>query len=127
MVTLQVWEMKRIAKKEVERYRDSAAFVRGYLDGGGAGDSDRYAQRQRWVWAIDRVRELVRKSDPDKSAFFERYWRFDAPHTRRNEQETIVRLSLELYVSPSTLYQWRDDLLLSVAIAAVQAKALRPF
>ena len=27
MVTLQVWEMKRIAKKEVERYRDSAAFV----------------------------------------------------------------------------------------------------
>ena len=57
-------EMKRIAEKEVERYRESAAFVRGYLDGGGAGDSARYAERQRWVWAIDRVRERLRTANP---------------------------------------------------------------
>ncbi|MBR0081589.1 MAG: hypothetical protein IJP98_02485 [Clostridia bacterium] len=119
--------MKKIAEREVLRYRESAAFVRGWLDGGGAGDMAKFRERQRWVWAVERVRELLRKSAPDKERFFSRLYQLDEPHARCRIDETIVSLSLELYQSEATLYRWRSEILLSVAIAAVQSQALRPF
>ena len=124
---MQLRELKRIAEKEVGRYRESAAFVRGYLDGGGTGESARYEERQRWVWAIDRVREQLAAAHPEKAAFFERLYRFDAPHGKRITKETMIKLSMELYTAPSTLYKWREEILLSIAIAAVQSKAIRPY
>ncbi|MDO4852240.1 MAG: hypothetical protein Q4A88_02320 [Clostridia bacterium] len=121
-------EMKRIAETEILRYRESAAFVKGYLDGGGSGDSKRFAERQRWVWAVERVRTFLRSAAPEREVFFARLYQLDVPHAKRCVvQESILRLSMELYASPQTLYRWREEILLSVAIAAVQAKALRPY
>ena len=124
---MQMSEMKKLAEREVLRYRESAAFVRGWLDGGGSGDMAKFRERQRWVWAVERVRELLRKSAPEKERFFSRLYRLDEPHARCRIDETIVSLSLELYQSEATLYRWRSEILLSVAIAAVQSQALRPF
>ena len=38
-----------------------------------------------------------------------------------------MKLSLELNVSPSTLYKWRETILADLLLAAVQAGVLRPF
>ena len=120
-------EMKRIAEKEILRYRESAAFVRGWIDGGGQGDPARFRERARWVWAVERVREAIHRRSPEKEGFFSRLYELDRPHGKRSIPASIVKLSMELYTSESTLYRWRDELLLSVAIAAVQARALQPF
>ena len=120
-------EMKRMAEKEIMRYRESAAFVRGWLDGGGQGDPERFLERQRWVWAVERVLELLENKSPEKAVFCRRLYLLDKPHGRFSVPDTITKLSMELYVSPSTLYRWREEILLSVAIAAVQSRALRPY
>ena len=39
----------------------------------------------------------------------------------------IMKLSLELNASPSTLYKWREAILADVLMAAVQVGVLKPF
>ena len=39
----------------------------------------------------------------------------------------MVKLSMELYAAPSTLYQWREDFLQALVCAAIQSGAMRPF
>ena len=119
--------MKRIAEREIDRYREHAAFVRGWIDGGGGGDTALFRERQRWVWAVERVRTLLEASEPEKAQFFVQHYSLDKPHGRRRERPSIVKLSMELHVSEATLYRWRSEILLSVAVAAVQSQALRPF
>ena len=124
---MDIGEMKRIAEREIDRYREHAAFVRGWIDGGGGGNIAQFRERQRWVWAVERVRMLLEVSEPDKATFFAQYYLLDEPHGRRRERQSMTKLSLELHVSETTLFRWRNEILLSVAVAAVQSQALRPF
>ena len=123
---MDLQEMKKTAEYEILHYRESAAFAEGWLDGGGA-DAARYRDRMRWVWAVERVRTLLKKTNPEKERFFAELYQLDRPHGRIRPCEAITRLSIEMFLSPSTLYRWREELLLSVAVAAVQSQALKPF
>lgn len=124
-------EWRRIADKEARAYRRSVAFVKGYLEGGGSLSShtvsERFRERLRWVWAIERVREHLKRSDATKSAFFTAYYGLDRPMTRREQRATLVQLSLSLYASPATLSRWRDEILDDLLLAATQVGAIRVF
>ena len=122
---MDLHDMKRVAEAEIMRYRENVAFINGQRDGGG--DTAIWRDRQRWVWAVDRIRMLLEKTNPEKALFFVKLYRLDEPHGRIRVRESLVRLTLELHITSATLYRWREELLLSVAIAAVQTQALRPF
>lgn len=124
-------EWRRIADKEARAYRRSTAFVQGYLDGGGSlashALSERFRERLRWVWAIERVREHLNGTDAAKEAFFVRYYGLDRPQTRRECRESVTKLAMSLYCSPATLARWREEILDDLVLAAAQVGALHAF
>ena len=120
-------EWKQVAEKEVLRYRESKAYVAGFDAAGAEGDRTKRNERARWVWAIETVRLHLYKTDPEKGDFFVRLYRLDEPHRRIPEKQQILLLTEDLFISEATLYRWREEVLLSVALAAAQVGAMRPF
>ena len=120
-------DWKKIAEREVYRYRDNRAYVRGVLDAGGAGESERMRRCARWTLAVDYAREYLEKIDPVKARFFVALFGLDQPKRRRSERQSITRLSFELNVTPAALYKWKAETLSLVLLAAVQTGALRVY
>lgn len=123
-------DLRHAAEQNAKRYRENLSYLRGY-DAGAAADrplSPRYAEKAGWVWAVERVRADLARKDPEKERFFVRLYHLDSPCPgnvgRGNE---IMKLSMELNVSPSTLYKWRELILADLLLAAVQAGALKPY
>lgn len=127
MITMNLREWKQVAEREVRRYRESKAYVAGFDAAGAAGDPTKRNERARWVWAVESVRLHLLRTDPEKAAFFARLYRLDEPHGRLRQKETVLKIALELYISEATLYRWREEILYSVALAAAQVGAFRPF
>ena len=118
-------EWKKLAEQEVYRYRDNQAYVRGVLDGGGSSDNIKLKQRARWVLAVDYVKEYLKRTDPQKAAVFSQLFGLDRPLRRVEERRSIVSLSMERNISPTTLYKWKSEMLSLVLLAAAQTGALR--
>ena len=123
-------DLRHAAEQNAKRYRENLSYLRGY---DAVADADRplppkYMEKAGWVWAVERVRADLAKKEPEKERFFAQLYHLDSPSRgnpgRRNE---ILKLSLELNVSPSTLYKWRELILADLLMAAVQAGVLRPF
>ena len=123
-------DLRHTAEQNAKRYRENLSFLRGY---GAAADparplSPRAVEKAGWVWAVERVRSDLKRKDPEKEIFFARLYHLDSPCAgrvaRKNE---ITKLSMELNVSPSTLYKWREQILADLLLAAVQAGVLKPF
>ena len=75
-----------------------------------------------WCRAIDAARAYFRTADPVKERFMCRLFGLDTPLPRSQPtRERLIRLSLELSVSESTLYKWREDILEIVLYAAIEA------
>ena len=123
-------DLRYAAEQNAKRYRENLSFLRGYEATADAGRplSARYLEKAGWVWAVERVRADLAAKEPEKERFFARLYHLDEPSGgcpgRRSE---IMKLSLELNVSPSTLYKWREMILADLLMAAVQAGALKPF
>ena len=123
-------ELRYAAEQNAKRYRENLSFLRGYEAAADAGRplSSRYVEKAGWVWAVERVRADLAAKDPEKERFFARLYHLDEPisgHPGRGSD--IMKLSLELNVSPSTLYKWREMILADLLMAAVQAGVLRPY
>ncbi len=123
-------DLRHAAEQNAKRYRENLSYLRGY-EAAAAADrplSPKYAEKAGWVWAVERVRADLKRKEPEKERFFARLYHLDAPCSgnvsRRGE---ILKLSMELNVSPSTLYKWREMILADLLMAAVQAGVLRPF
>ena len=123
-------DLRHVAEQNAKRYRENRSFLQGYET---TADADRtlparYVEKAGWVWAVERVRADLARKEPEKERFFARLYHLDGPAPgtpgRRNE---ILKLSMELHVSPSTLYKWREMILADLLMAAVQAGALRPY
>ena len=77
---------------------------------------------------MERVRADLAQKEPEKERFFARLYHLDSPCPGKvGRGSEIMKLSLELNVSPSTLYKWREMILADLLLAAVQAGVLRPF
>ncbi len=123
-------DLRYAAEQNAKRYRENLSFLRGYEAAADAGRplSSRYVEKAGWVWAVERVRADLAAKDPEKERFFARLYHLDEPisgHPGRGSD--IMKLSLELNVSPSTLYKWREMILADLLMAAVQAGVLRPY
>ena len=123
-------DLRHAAEQNAKRYRENLSYLRGYEAAAAAGSplSPRYAEKAGWVWAVERVRADLKRKDPEKERFFARLYHLDSPCSGKTGRgNEIVKLSMELNVSPSTLYKWRELILADLLLAAVQAGVLRPF
>ena len=123
-------DLRHAAEQNAKRYRENLSYLRGYEAAADAGRplSPKYAEKAGWVWAVERVRADLLAKEPEKERFFARLYHLDEPvsgHPGRSSE--IMKLSLELNVSPSTLYKWREMILADLLMAAVQAGVLKPF
>ncbi len=81
-----------------------------------------------WCRAIDAARAYFRTADPVKERFMCRLFGLDTPLPRSQPTRArLIRLSLELSVSESTLYKWREDILEIVLYAAIEAGVVGMF
>lgn len=123
-------ELRHAAERNAKRYRENLSYLRGYEAAADAGRPlpSKYVEKAGWVWAVERVRADLKAKDPEKERFFARLYHLDGPHRGNpGRGSEIMKLSLELNVSPSTLYKWREGILADLLMAAVQAGVLRPF
>ena len=119
-------DWKKLAEREVSRYRDNQAYVRGVLDGGGTG-GERMQRCARWVLAVDYTRAHLKRTDPQKAEGFSKLFGLDAPIKSRNAARTAKAVSIELNMSITTVYRWKSEALSLVLLAAAQTGALRPY
>ncbi|MBQ3487911.1 MAG: hypothetical protein IJA71_06455 [Clostridia bacterium] len=119
-----------MAERNAKRYRENLSFLRGYDAAADAGRPlpPKYLEKAGWVWAVERVRADLSAKAPEKERFFARLYHLDgtAPGTPGRDSE-VIKLSMELNVSPSTLYKWREGILADLLMAAVQAGVLKPY
>ena len=123
-------ELRHAAERNAKRYRENLSYLRGYEAAADAGRPlpSKYVEKAGWVWAVERVRADLGAKAPEKEQFFARFYHLDEPvsgHPGRGSE--IMKLSLDLNVSPSTLYKWREMILADLLMAAVQAGVLKPF
>ena len=119
--------MKRLAEREIFRYRDNRAYMQGILDACGEPARLKEYERVLWVRAVDCAKAYWEKEDPLKAAFFAGYYRTDRPKKRYEQKPSIRALAMQLHVSEPTLYKWRSELVTTVVLAAIQAGALQPY
>jgi hypothetical protein len=116
-------QMRTQAKKQLLAYRRNNA--RAYRN------PSRRAQSEcddGWVHAIEAARAYFRSTNPLKERFMCRLFGLETPVPRRQPtRERMIKLSIELCVSESTLYKWREDVFEIVLYAAVEGGLLRPF
>ena len=123
-------DLRYAAEQNAKRYRENLSYLRGYEAAADAGRplSSKYAEKAGWVWAVERVRADLKAKQPEKEQFFARYYHLDEPCSGTpGRSSEIIKLSMQLNVSPSTLYKWREAILADLLLAAVQAGVLRPF
>ena len=120
-----VKEWKRIAEWEAAHYRERKAFLKGVRDAGGEMTA-RAEQYQRWILAVENVLQYLHRHNPEKERFFRLYYGVDGGR-RLYDGEGLVSLTFSFHTSQSTLYQWRNDVLSLLLIAASETGALQPF
>lgn len=120
-----VKEWKRIAEWEAVHYRERKAFLRGMEDAGCA-MTERAAQYKRWVDAVERVLVYLERYAPEKGLFFRQCYGIDGDR-KLYDKKGMLRLTFVFHASQSTLYQWRDEVLSLLLIAAAENGALQPF
>jgi len=75
-----------------------------------------------WVRAIDSARVFMRAQNPAKERYMTRLFGLETPLPRSQPMRArMIRLSVEMSVSESTLYKWREDILEIVLYAAMEA------
>ena len=123
-------DLRYAAEQNAKRYRENLSYLQGYEAAADAGRPlpAKYVEKAGWVWAVERVRADLQRKDPEKERFFARLYHLDSPCPGKpGRGSEIMKLSLDMNVSPSTLYKWRELILADLLMAAVQAGVLRPF
>jgi hypothetical protein len=120
-----VKEWKRIAEWEAMHYRERKAFLKGVSDAGG-GESQRTAHARSWVEAIENVLRYLARYDPEKERFFRRCYGLDDGRALYRKRG-IIPLTFEFHAGQSTLYEWRNEVLTLLLLAAGANGALKPF
>lgn len=120
-----VKEWKRIAEWEAAHYRERKAFLMGVRDAACV-MPERAVLYERWVKAVETVLGYLKRHDPERERFFRLCYGVDGGK-KRYDRKGLVSLTFTFHVSQSTLYQWRNDVLSLLLIAAAQTGALKPF
>ena len=119
--------MKRIAERELKRYRDNRAYVQGVIDAGGDPTKLLFRDRASWALAVEYAKTHFERTDPAKAAFFSGYYHLDRPAKKYEGKVSLAAIAMQLHISESTLYHWRNAALTITVMAAIQTGALRPY
>lgn len=123
MNRITVPRLRAEAKKQLLSYRRNN--TRAYKNE--AQRAER-ASQIGWKRAIDEARAYLRAVNPTKERFMCRMFGLETPVPRcRSARERMIKLGMELTVSESTLYKWREDILEIVLYAAIEAGLVCPF
>ena len=123
MNRITVPRLRAEAKKQLLSYRRNNA--RAYKNE--AQRAER-ANQIGWKRAIDEARAYLCAVNPTKERFMCRLFGLETPVPRsRSMRERMIKLGMELTVSESTLYKWREDILEIVLYAAIEAGLITPF
>lgn len=120
-----VKEWKRIAEWEASHYRERIAFLKGIEDAGGE-FTTRAAQYRKWVRATDYVLDYLKRNDEEKERFFRICYGLDGGRRRAGKKQMLA-LTFTFHAGLSTLYQWQNEVLSLLLIAAAQTGAIAPF
>ena len=120
-----VKEWKRIAEWEALHYRERKSFLKGFADAAGE-PTARAVQYRRWVGAVENVRALLKRTDPEKERFFGLMYGLDGGR-KLYDKKGLLSLTFSFHASLSSLYQWRNEVLSLLLIAAAETGALKPF
>lgn len=84
------------------------------------------ADMRDWARIIDRVRTFLRGTDPVKERFMARYFALIVPSNRRvSKRMRHMQMMEEFFISDSTVYKWKLDILHLVILAAMERGRLR--
>lgn len=84
------------------------------------------ADMRGWARIIDRVRAFLRGTDPTKERFMARYFALIVPSNRRvSKRMRHMQMMEEFFISDSTVYKWKLDILHLVILAAMEHGRLR--
>ncbi len=81
-----------------------------------------------WVWAVESAHAMLEKSEPEKAALMEKYFGLRAPAVHPGApRRRAIHIAAQLGISEPTFYKWREDCVLAVVSAAIQAGLLVPY
>ncbi len=117
MKAISLQRLRAEAKRQLLNYRRNNSHVyRGSAirQEGGA--------MLTWIHAIDSARAYLRVQHPAKERYMTRLFGLETPLPRNQPTRArMIRLGMEMSVSESTLYKWREDIMEVVLYAAMEA------
>lgn len=94
----------------------------------GKGSRRRASRITRWACAIETVRAMYESTQPEKARAMDRL--FGLTHVVpncQNNRNRIIRLAQDFCISESTMYKWRDEIIMATLLAGVEARAFKPY
>lgn len=94
----------------------------------GKGARLRSTRLARWAHAIETVRAMYESTQPEKARAMDRL--FGLTHVVpkcQNNRNRIIRLAQDFCISESTMYKWRDEIVMATLLAGVEAGAFKPY
>lgn len=123
MQTIPLPRLRAEAKRQLLNYRRNTARVYRSPELRAEGGAV-----LEWIQAIDAARAYFRSTNPTKERFMCRLFGLETPIPRSQPTRArMIQLGLELAVSESTLYKWREDVFEIVLYAAIESGLIRPF
>ena len=123
MQTIPLQRLRSEAKRQLLNYRKNTA--RAYQ---GPELRAQGGTVLGWIRAIDAARSYFRATDPIKERFMCRLFGLEKPLPRNQSlRSRMMQIELDLSVSESTLYKWREDIFEIVLYAAIESGLIRPF
>ena len=94
----------------------------------GKGTRRQAARLARWARAIQEVRTMYEQTQPEKGRAMDRLFGLThaVPKCQSNRKR-MLRLSMDFHISESTIYKWRDEIVMATLLAAVEAGAFKPY
>ncbi len=123
MQTIPLTRLRAEAKRQLLNYRKNTTRI--YRSPALRAEN---AAIPGWIRVIDAARAYFRATNPTKERFMCRLFGLETAIPRNQPARArMIQLGLDLAVSESTLYKWREDIFEIVLYAAIETGLIRPF
>ena len=123
MQTIPLTRLRAEAKRQLLNYRKNTTRI--YRSPALRAEN---AAIPGWIRVIDAARAYFHATNPTKERFMSRLFGLETVIPRNQPARArMIQLGLDLAVSESTLYKWREDIFEIVLYAAIETGLIRPF